>query len=223
MSIRKVSFVEGEYYHVYNRGNSKQKIFHDAQDYDHFTMLLYILNTKTNTNIFNLKRISSFEMYDFEIADRLVSIGAYVLMQNHFHILITENIEGGISKFMQKVSTAYVMYYNKKYTRTGGLFEGKFKAQHLDTDVYLKYIFSYIHLNPIKIIQKDWKEKGINNTQAAKDFLKDYVYSSYKDFMGEARLQNKILNINAFPQYFPNKESFEKEIFEWLSYQDIVC
>jgi putative transposase len=138
-------------------------------------------------------------------------------MPNHFHILITEKIEGGISKFMQKLSTAYSMYYNKKYKRTGGLFEGKFKSQHAGTDQHLKYLFSYIHLNPIKLIQHDWKEKGIKNKKEAIGYLNQYLYSSYIDFIGEKRVQNKILNTEEFPKYFPNTTSFIKEIFEWLS------
>ena len=124
MAIRKVSFVPGEYYHLYNRGNSQQKIFHDKQDYSRLVDLLYACNSENNFRMFGLSRGQSF--YDFERDKKLVSIGAYCLMPNHFHLLVTEKDDGGISKFMQKVSTAYVMYYNKKYKRTGSLFEGKF-------------------------------------------------------------------------------------------------
>lgn len=216
MSMRKKSFVSGEFYHIYNRGNSKQKIFHDKQDYNNFIGLLYILNTSQNCNIYNLRRSKNFNTYEIDVQDRLVDIGAYCLMPNHFHILITEKIEGGISKFMQKIATAYVMYYNKKYGRTGGLFEGKFKSQHIDNDRYLKYLFSYIHLNPIKLIDKEWKDKGIRNKKDAVEFLKQYNYSSYLDFFGIKRPQNKILNLRTFPTYFPDTESFTDEILDWL-------
>ncbi|MDQ3075800.1 MAG: transposase [bacterium] len=155
--------------------------------------------------------------YEFERGEQLVSIGAYVLMPNHFHMLITEKIEGGISKFMQKLSTAYSMYYNKKYKRTGGLFEGKFKSHYATEDRYLKYIFSYIHLNPIKLIQKDWKEKGVQDKKNAINFLNGYFYSSYLDHLSVYRIQNKILTLKDFPSYFPNKNNFIQEIFEWLS------
>ena len=150
MSIRKVSFALGEFYHLYNRGNSKQIIFHDEQDYKRFVGLLYVCNQEENFKSDNLGK--NTDLLLIEVGKKLVSIGAWVLMPNHFHILATENIDYGISKFMQKLSTAYSMYYNKKYNRTGSLFEGKFKAQHLNKDSYLKYIFSYIHLNPIKLI-----------------------------------------------------------------------
>ncbi len=217
MSTRKVDFVEGEYYHIYNRGNSKQKIFNDKEDYLRFISLLYISNSIENFNLYDLNRDTNFNVYEINRNNQLVNIGAFCLMSNHFHILITEKTEGGISKFMQKLSTAYSMYYNKKYERSGGLFEGKFKSQHAGTDEYLKYLFSYIHLNPIKLIQKDWKEKGIKNKKEAIDYLNKYFYSSYLDFIGEKRIQNKILNIEAFPKYFPNKASFVAEIFEWLT------
>lgn len=218
MSIRKVNLVSGEYYHIYNRGNSKQKIFHDNEDYFHFMGLLYACNSINNFRADTIVKGKSF--YDFEREKQIVSIGTYCLMPNHFHILITQKEEGDISKFMQKVLTAYVMYYNKKYQRTGGLFEGKFKSEHAKNDRYLKYLFSYIHLNPIKLTQKDWKEIGIQNKKEALEYLQNYKYSSYLDYLGIKRIQNKILNIESFPKYFPNKKSFLGEIFEWLSYND---
>ncbi|MEI8175112.1 MAG: transposase, partial [bacterium] len=130
MSNRTTSLVQGEYYHIYNRGNSKQKIFHDKEDYLRFISLLYISNSSESFNLYDLHRDTNFNVYEIERINFLVNVGAFCLMPNHFHILITEKIEGGISKFMQKLSTAYSMYYNKKYKRTGGLFEGKFKSQH---------------------------------------------------------------------------------------------
>lgn len=217
MSIRKTNLVQGEYYHIYNRGNSKQKIFHDKEDYLRFISLLYISNTRESFNLYDLARDPNFNIYEIERNNLLVNLGAYCLMPNHFHILITETTESGISKFMQKLGTAYSMYYNKKYERSGGLFEGKFKTQHAGTDRHLKYLFSYIHLNPIKLIQKDWKEKGIKNKKEAFNYLLKYPYSSYLDFVGEKRVQNKILNTESFPKYFPNKKSFINEILEWLT------
>lgn len=221
MSIRKVNFVNGEYYHIYNRGNSKQKVFHDEEDYLRFISLLYISNTSENFNLYDLNRISNFNVYELEIKNTIVSIGAYCIMPNHFHILITEKIEGGISKFMQKLSTAYAMYYNKKYNHTGGLFEGKFKSTHMGGDIQMKYLFSYIHLNPVKLIQKDWKENGIRDRKQALEYLEGYGYSSYKDYLKEERVQNKILNSRDFPKYFHTKEKFKKEIIEWLSYKSL--
>lgn len=213
MSIRKVDFSIEEYYHIYNRGNSKQKIFLDKEDHDHFIKLLYLCNSIRSITF----RDVSQNIYDFEREETLVDVGAYCLMPNHFHLLIKEKSENGISKFIQKFSTAYSMYFNKKYKRTGGLFEGKFKSQHLHTDKYLKYIFSYIHLNPIKLIDPKWKTKGIKNLNNALIYLKNYQHSSYLDYLEENRLRLKILNKKEFPKYFISKNVLEKEIFEWLT------
>ncbi len=212
MSIRKVDFSTGEYYHLYNRGNSKQKIFGDKEDHEHFIKLLYLCNSTRSITF----RDVSMSTYDFDREETLVNIGVYCLMPNHFHILAKEKSENGISKFMQKLSTAYSMYFNKKYKRTGGLFEGKFKSQHMNTDRYLKYIFSYIHLNPIKLIDSKWKEKGLKNLKESLAHLKAYQYSSYLDYLKEDRLKVKILDKKEFPKYFASVNLFEKEIFEWL-------
>ncbi|MEK7539289.1 MAG: transposase [Patescibacteria group bacterium] len=219
MSIRKVKLVSGEYYHIYNRGNSKQKIFLDKEDYLRFIGLLYACNQKGNLKVNNLNKGQT--LYDIEREEPLVNIGAYCLMPNHFHLLITQSEDNNISNFIQKFSTSYSMYFNKKYKRTGSLFEGKFKSQHINIDQYLKYMFSYIHLNPVKLIQKDWKESGIKNKKEVVEYLNDYPYSSYLDYIGIQRTQNKILNIKTFPKYFPNKKSFLAEIFEWLSYNTL--
>jgi len=219
MSIRKTNFAQGEYYHIYNRGNSKQKIFRDKEDYLRFISLLYISNTDESFNFYDLNKNSKLNVFQIERSNLLVNIGSFCLMPNHFHILITQIGDGGISKFMQKLSTAYSMYYNKKYKRTGGLFEGKFKSQHVETDRHLKYLFSYIHLNPVKLIQKDWKEKGINDKEKVLNYLSKYPYSSYLDFTEDKRAQGSILNIDSFPNYFPNKASFVKEVFEWLRFR----
>jgi putative transposase len=205
MSTRVTPFVEGEYYHIYNRGNSKQAIFHDDQDYEHFIKLLATLNT--NTRI----RIKKHRFDDNE--DALISIGAYCLMPNHFHLLITQELEKGISTFMQKVSTAYVMYYNKKYKRTGGLFEGKFKAKHVAGDTHLRYLFSYIHLNPLKLLDTNWKKNVNTLSKKMLNFLYEYKYSSFHEYMSN---EFHIINKQAFPDYFPTKKDFIKSITVWF-------
>lgn len=218
MSIRKISFVPREYYHIYNRGNSKQKIFHDKEDYMHFVGLLYVCNQNGNFKSDNLAKNQG--LFSVEINDQIVQIGAYCLMPNHFHILITTSEDDAISKFMLKLTTAYVMYYNKKYKRTGSLFEGKFKAEHVSNDRYLKYLFSYIHLNPVKLIDSKWKEKGIRDKSKAIKYLQEYSFSSYLDYFGENRVQNKVLGIEAFPDYFSQYKDLFNDIVEWLSYKD---
>jgi len=215
MSLRKVPFVLGEYYHIYNRGNSKQTIFHDKEDYDRFMKLIFLSNGRKN---FKIHFIGN-EIYDFYRGKPLVNIGAYCLMPNHFHLLLTQTNNGSISKFMQKVSTGYAMYYNNKYERTGTLFEGKFKSEHAKDDRYLKYLFSYIHLNPMKLVIPNWKKEGIKNKLRVLKFLERNPFSSYQDYLGYNRKQRKVINFKVFPNYFSTKSLFEDELFDWLNYK----
>src|SRR3989344_9198885 len=157
MSLRKIYFAVGEYYHIYNRGNSKQNIFHDPDDYGRFLKLMFLSNGKEN---FNVRSIGN-KIYNFNRGKQLVDIGAYCLMPNHFHILLTQTNNGDVSKFIHKLLTGYSMYYNKKYERVGALFEGKFKSEHANNDRYLKYLFSYIHcLFGLAKYENDW---ALNN------------------------------------------------------------
>ncbi len=216
MSQRKVIFAHNEYYHLYNRGNSKQDIFKDYFDRERFQNLLYVANGSAP---YIIREVRKDDVYEFERGNQLVHIGAYCLMPNHFHVLLTPAVEHGIQVFMQKLTTGYSMYFNKKYHRTGGLFEGRFKSRHANTDEYLKYLFSYIHLNPVKLIQPDWKEFGIRDVHIAKKYLDTYPYSSLKDYF-ENREESKIISPEKFPEYFKNKQEIDSEMLEWLTYTE---
>ena len=164
MALRKQSFAPGEFYHLYNRGTDKRIIFANKKDYEHFLFLMYVCNTTKSIELRNVKE-------DFDREEIIVDIGSYCLMPNHFHILIHEKIEGGISKYMLKLMTSYSMYFNKKYRHTGKLYEGAFLAARIDNDAYLWQVSRYIHLNPI---------------DAGYDF-QHYKYSSIEYFTGNKR------------------------------------
>jgi len=219
---RNLNISIGEFYHIYNRGNDKREIFLCETDYVRFQVLLYLCNDIKGIHIGDYKNssISIKELLNLPREETLVDIGAYCLMPNHFHLLVKEKIEGGTSLFMQKLSTAYTMYYNKKYNKTGSLFGGRFKAKHLDSDQYLKYQYSYIHLNPVSIIDDGWKNKKIIDTKKAKNFLMSYEYSSYKDYLGKDRKEGAVLNRGPFPEYFSNSTKFFEMIDEWLSFSN---
>ena len=168
MGLRETNLIEKEYYHIYNRGNGKNKIFNSDEDYDRFCKLLFISNSERSFTFRDSIVDQKINAWDFERGEPLVEICAWVLMPNHFHIILIshrsdlwEEKFNPITEFMRKLSTAYAMYFNKKHNRTGSLFEGKFKSKHVGEDNYFNYLFSYIHLNPIKLIQSDWQENGI--------------------------------------------------------------
>ena len=84
----------------------------------------------------------------------------------------------------------------------------------------MKYQFTYIHLNPIGIIDSGWKEKHIGDKKKAELFLNNYKYSSFRDYLGEKRSEGKILNIGAFPEYFETVLDFKEMIKEWINFND---
>jgi putative transposase len=220
--LRKHTFSIGEYYHLYNRGTDKREIFLDAHDYRRFVLLLYLCNTNKPINIRKIfcKGPSFVELFSLDRINPLVAIGAWVLIPNHFHILMKETTENGIVTFMRKVMTGYSMYFNKKYNRTGNLFQGRFKSEHSNKDEYLKYLFSYIHLNPAKLIpgESKWKESGIKNIERVKEFLSKYEYSSLPDYLKNNREYKNIISKKEFPEYFSEPQNIWKELLEWLNF-----
>lgn len=214
---RKITFSVGEYYHVYNRGVEKRDIFLNKNDRDRFHKLLFLSNDITPVVFRDVKDKTLSEITKGE---PLVAVGAYCLMPNHFHILVKEIKEGGLSAFMEKLTTSYSKYFNKKHERVGPLFQGRFKAEHVDRDEYLKYLFAYIHLNPIKLIDPKWKEEGIRNSKKAQQYLRGFPYSSYLEYLGVDREEKLILSAKEFPEYFDGQHDFRNYVADWLEFSD---
>src|SRR3989338_2651048 len=131
---RNLEFSQGEYYHIYNRGTEKRAIFTKKSDYERFIALLYLANGTSAVHISNHQGSTLMTLLDLNRGDPLIEIGAYCLMPNHFHLIVRESEKGGVSRFLQKLATGYTMYFNKRYERTGSLFQGRFKAKHIDND-----------------------------------------------------------------------------------------
>ena len=218
--LRGFNFSIGEYYHLYSRGTDKRKIFLNKRDYDRFLILLYICNNIETLHLSDQKGKPFDDFFGIQKKDTLIDIGAYCLMPNHFHLLVREKKDGGISAFMKKLLTAYVMYFNKRYERKGALFENRFKARHLDTDRDLKYQFAYCHLNPVKLFDQHWRERRTYNDPQTFAFLDTYQYSSYNDYQDTERIQKNILSKESFPGYFED-EDFKSFLSEWLNYNKL--
>jgi putative transposase len=198
---RKTPFAIGEHYHVYSRGVEKRDIFLDQKDFERFIGLLYITNQEEPFHLGNyLKRHTVTELFSNKKSTLLVSILGYCLMSNHFHLVLYEKQENGISTFMLRLLTAYSMYFNTKYKRSGPLFTRPFRSQHIADNAYYLYIFSYVHMNPLDALCADWKTGIIDNQQKAEDFLLTYPYSSYFEFLNKKRPQSVILDTSNIPE-----------------------
>ena len=220
--LRKDPFINGQYYHIYNRGIDKRIIFNSCKDYERFIVLLYLSNSIESfrlSDTLSKERISFKDIFDINKIENTVSIGAWCLMPNHFHILIRQDVDGGITRFMKKLSTGYAMYFNKENERQGSLFCGPFKSSLVGTDDnYMRQLFAYIHLNPLKLSFPDWKNnKNSLNKEEIKKSLDSYKYSSYQDYIDINRVERKILNQENFPDYFKEKHSFKKFVENYFS------
>lgn len=214
---RKHVISEGEYYHLYNRGVEKRNIFITQEDRNRFKRLLYIAN---GTEPFVFRDIERKELKDIDRGEPLVAIAAWVLMPNHFHILVKEITEGGTAAFMEKLCTGYSSYFNKRHDRVGPLFQGRYKSQHVAEDTHLKYLFAYIHLNPLKLLDPTWKERRNINVTKAKKYISAYKHSSYLSYIDASREENILLSRKEFPEYFSGKKNFEDFHTDFLSFSN---
>ncbi len=195
-------FSPGNIFHIYNRGNNKEKIFLDDQDNKAFLFRLGIClgleekHLKENNLIampHSRIRITDVSKDDFRVY-------AFALMPNHFHLLIEQTKDIPISKLILKLCTSYSKYFNKKYRRVGHVFQDCFKAVLIKDTAQLMWTSSYIHTNP----EKDGIVKH----------SKDYKWTSYNDYASERNLpivsKGLLLEIFGGKQEFIEQNSYVK-------------
>src|SRR3989344_6847069 len=155
MPLRKTPLANGEYYHLYNRGVALQPTFLTKRGYERFLFCLkYYRFRNLPFKLSRLLQISKDERESIikslvKADDKSVELVAFCLMPNHFHILIRQLTEGGISQFMKQITDSYTRYFNTKLDRVGPLFQGAFKAVHIENNDQLIHVSRYIHLNPL--------------------------------------------------------------------------
>ena len=228
--MRKEDFTVGSFVHVYNRGNRKQPIVKDQKDKWHFLEMLYYFNNRLSiSNPFrnlrqskeNLSKSKNPFVWPEEWPSRqpIVKILAFSLMENHFHLLLKEIQEGGISLFMKKLGNGMTGYFNQKYQEVGSLFQGSYKAKSIKTDLYLEYLSVYIQVkNPFENYPGGFQE-------AVKHFDKAYAwavkdpYCSLADYAG---LRNSpIINKGLLGEIFPNPKEYKEFARQCLVREDL--
>src|SRR3989338_4613367 len=143
-------FAIGEYYHIYNRGVEKRVIFENQKDWDRFLTCMTVFNTKHpvgSLHEFTLARNKSGKSKTNKQECPLVHFICFCINPNHFHFILKEIVDGGISEFMNRLSGGYTMYFNERYNRSGVLFQGRFKSKHINTNAYLLHLSAYVNLN----------------------------------------------------------------------------
>jgi len=186
--MRKVPFANDEYYHIFNRGVDKRTVFEDKFDVDRFFKGMEVFNC--------VKPIGSILEHSVELrknntlggptakVEKLVDFVSYCLNPNHFHFILSQRSDGGISEFMKRLGGGYTWYFNNKYNRNGSLFQGKFKSVHINSNEYILHLSAYVNLNDrvhnfggptAKIIRSSWDEYvgKTNSNMCTKEIILD--------------------------------------------------
>jgi len=223
--MKRVRFVNNEIYHIFNRGVEKRNIFSDKKDYFRFIHNLFEFNDEApalNANYhFNPQSMEVEPQYTRKPRKMLVEILAFCLMPNHYHLLVRQKRENGITNFMQKLGTGYTMYFNQKYKRVGALFQGRFKAVLVNKESHFIHLPYYIHSNPLDLIFPEWREGELKNFREAINFLKKYRWSSFLDYIGIKNFPS-VTSRKFLANILGKPKEYLKEMENWLKEMDLT-
>ncbi|MBI2019961.1 transposase [Candidatus Daviesbacteria bacterium] len=200
MPYRIIPLATGQVYHVFNRGVAKMPVFDDRRDYNRFLETIYYYQFQGPKPQFS--QLNRFKDFEYEKNKRIVEIICYCLMPNHYHFMLRQLEEKGISEFINKVSNSYTKYFNTRHERVGPLFQGQFKAVRVESDEQLIHLSRYIHLNPIA-------------SYLVKN-LRDYPWSSYVSYL--ELQEDKICNKEVVISLFKNSKRYEQFVLDQVDY-----
>lgn len=207
MPSRTSPLATDEYYHIYNRGVARQPVFSKKRDYEHFlTTISYYRFARPPMRLSLFLKLSEpirkGVRKRLENTEHLVDILCFILMPNHFHLLIKQRSDEGISTFLRRSINSYSRYFTTKYSRPGALFQGVFKAVHVESDEQLLHLSRYIHLNPLVSFVVD-----------GKDFL-SYPWSSLPEYLDKPRLTDPMPVIH----HFKTRQAYKQFVLDQADY-----
>jgi len=209
MNGRKIPLAVGEYYHIFNRGVARAPTFLVKDDYKQaIASLSYYRNIKPVMRFSRFKDLSLNEkdsvLKRSEDLDKLVELICYCVMPNHFHLVVKQLAENGISIFLSRFTNSYTKYFNTKNERVGPLFQGTFKSVHVETQNQLIHLSRYIHLNPLTSF-----------VVSEKDFL-NYPWSSLNEYLEE---KNSLINTKPILSEFSSPKKYLDFVLDQKNYQ----
>lgn len=212
MPGRIIPLVSGETYHVFNRGVDLRPTFTDKREY---TRALDTLNYYRFRKL--PVKLSRYLIFSVDLRDKiikdlykqnryLIKFYAYCFMPNHFHFLMMQLEDNGVSKFMSNFQNSYTRYFNTRHKRIGNLLLDQFRAVRIQTDEQLLHVSRYIHLNPLTsfVIKK-------------KENLESYLWTSLTEYMGD--LQRKICDTGLVLSFFKSPAKYKKFLLDQVDYQ----
>lgn len=194
--MRKIKFVNGEFYHLCNRGVDKRRIFNNKYDVERFLQCMDEFNTLQPAGSLYENTFLTDEIKEKRKQKRLVNIVAYCLNPNHYHFVLQQVAKNGISKYIKRLTGGYSWYFNNRYQRSGSLFQGPFKAKLIDTNEYLLHVSAYVNLNNevhqlgdqvAKLVRSSWDEyMDLSKTDICKKNIILDQFDSKKEYRGFA-------------------------------------
>jgi len=217
VNVRKIKFVNNEFYHLYNRGVDKRLIFNNKYDVERFLQCMEEFNTVSLVGSLYENSFLSPEIRNKRKDKKLVNIIAYCLNPNHYHFILQQIITNGISQFIKRLSGGHAWYFNNKYKRSGALFQGPFKAKFIDSNEYLLHLSAYVNLNfkvhqlgdqVAKLVKSSWEEYAVDQRfgLCKKNIILDQ-FNSAKEY--------KIFALDALPALVEKKKN-DKELADLL-------
>jgi len=220
-TIRKEKFVPEEYYHIYSRTILNIPEFKNYKNAKRLERAFLISNSTNSSEAFQLMRNDSNATIEdilkiLENGEKLIDILCYVIMPDHYHLLVREIKDNGITNFVLKCNTSIAKYINIKNKRLGPLFESRFKSKHIDTNEYLLHLSLYIHLNPLDfLVGKEWREHSLKSWSSVKPKLLDYQWSSLKYFLVAGQKNPIISGMEIIKEQFNNGKEYENFLRGW--------
>lgn len=217
MSIRPGIIFDMEFFHVINRGIDNRLIALDDKDRLRFVHSLFELNDVMLVD-------PNHRLRDFDPMrkrETLVAIHAWCLMPNHYHLLLSESVEDGISRFMKKMNMGYAKYFNQRHQRMGALWQGKAKMIKIKRDENFHLVPKFIHLNPLDMSAPNWRRGKVSDPKSVVDKLRAYRWSSHLDYAGESNFPS-IVRMGIVRDSVGDRYAYEKGLRDVLSDPEIA-
>jgi len=208
-SNRKIVFASGEYYHCFSRGVERRPVFTNKRELSRAVDLISFYRfDKPSLRYSKYLALNEKQRTNFlaGLSEKAVEVIAFCLMTNHFHFLVKQAKEGGISKFMANFSNSYSKYFNTKYQRVGPLFQGAFRAVHIESDEQLLHLSRYIHLNPVTGFVVKPEE------------LKTYLWSSYPSYVTDSDPDLNFIDKDVVLNFFKKGTKYEQFVLDQADY-----
>lgn len=197
MANRKVSLATGEHYHIYNRGVDKRIIFVDKYDIQRFLKSMVEFNAVDPIGSLYLSSLSQLRGETPQFSKKLVNVIAYCLNPNHFHLILEQLVDGGISEYMKRLAGGYTGFFNQKYERSGSLFQGVFKDAHIDSDEYLLHASAYVNLND-RVHQLIGKHTKLTESLSS---WEEYSDGNVKGICEKKIILGQFRNVNEYKEF----------------------